>query len=72
VLLRAEDVLRELLLRAVERVLLGLHAVLTSPGWSPRVASRRPLADGADVMTFSTYKSFGGPAGGAIVSDHAG
>jgi len=36
------------------------------------IAERRfqaPLAEGADAMTFSTYKSFGGPAGGVIVTD---
>ncbi|RAY11971.1 glycine hydroxymethyltransferase [Actinomadura craniellae] len=30
---------------------------------------QRPLAEGADVLTFSTYKSFGGPPGGAIATD---
>ena len=30
-----------------------------------------PLAEGAHVMTMSTYKSLGGPAGGLIVTDHA-
>ncbi|MQA95353.1 MAG: glycine hydroxymethyltransferase [Streptosporangiales bacterium] len=32
---------------------------------------QRPLKQGAHVMTFSTYKSFGGPPGGAIVTDDA-
>ncbi len=31
-----------------------------------------PLQDGAHLMTMSTYKSLGGPAGGLIVSNHAG
>ncbi len=28
-----------------------------------------PLREGADLVTFSTYKSFGGPAGGVIAGD---
>ena len=35
-------------------------------------AWRNPLADGAHLMTMSTYKSLGGPAGGLIVSNDAG
>lgn len=30
-----------------------------------------PLSEGADLMTMSTYKSLGGPAGGLIVSNNA-
>ncbi len=30
-----------------------------------------PLAEGADLMTMSTYKSLGGPAGGLLVTDDA-
>lgn len=30
-----------------------------------------PLAEGAHLMTMSTYKSLGGPAGGLIVTNHA-
>ncbi len=35
-------------------------------------AWRNPLAEGAHLMTMSTYKSLGGPAGGLIVSNDAG
>jgi len=31
-----------------------------------------PLAQGADLMTMSTYKSLGGPAGGLVVTNDAG
>jgi glycine hydroxymethyltransferase len=31
-----------------------------------------PLAEGAHLMTMSTYKSLGGPAGGLLVTDDAG
>lgn len=34
-------------------------------------AWQQPLDEGAHVMTFSTYKSLGGPAGGAIVTNDA-
>jgi glycine hydroxymethyltransferase len=32
---------------------------------------QRPLAEGAHVLTFSTYKSFGGPPGGCVVTRDA-
>lgn len=32
---------------------------------------QRPLVEGAHVLVFSTYKSFGGPSGGAIVTRDA-
>ncbi|MEY7973582.1 serine hydroxymethyltransferase [Saccharomonospora xinjiangensis] len=32
-------------------------------------AWQRPLDEGAHLMTFSTYKSLGGPPGGAVVTD---
>ncbi len=35
-------------------------------------AWRDPLAEGAHLMTMSTYKSLGGPAGGLIVTNDAG
>lgn len=35
-------------------------------------AWRNPLSEGAHLMTMSTYKSLGGPAGGLIVTNDAG
>lgn len=35
-------------------------------------AWKNPLAEGAHLMTMSTYKSLGGPAGGLIVTNDAG
>jgi glycine hydroxymethyltransferase len=32
---------------------------------------QNPLAQGADLMTMSTYKSFGGPSGGAVLTNDA-
>jgi glycine hydroxymethyltransferase len=32
---------------------------------------QQPLQEGADILTFSTYKSFGGPAGGVICTNDA-
>jgi glycine hydroxymethyltransferase len=32
---------------------------------------QQPLDEGANILTFSTYKSFGGPAGGAICTNDA-
>lgn len=37
--------------------------LLAGDAWS------RPLAEGAHVMTMSTYKSLGGPAGGLVLTD---
>jgi glycine hydroxymethyltransferase len=35
-------------------------------------AWQQPLAEGAHLLTFSTYKSLGGPPGGMILTDDAG
>jgi glycine hydroxymethyltransferase len=52
----------------------GAHLLYDASHVAGLIAEQRfqaPLRDGADLMTFSTYKSFGGPPGGVIVSDDA-
>ncbi|MDF1720875.1 MAG: aminotransferase class I/II-fold pyridoxal phosphate-dependent enzyme [Minwuia sp.] len=49
-----------------------LHDAAHQCGVIAGKAWRNPLADGAHLMTMSTYKSLGGPAGGLIVSNDAG
>ena len=70
-MLRAHRV-GEIAARVHER---GAHLLYDASHVAGLVAEGRfqaPLRDGADVVTFSTYKSFAGPAGGVIVADDPG
>src|SRR5262249_27873250 len=52
----------------------GAHLLYDASHVAGLIAEGRfqsPLREGADAMTFSTYKSFGGPPGGVIVADDA-
>jgi len=51
---------------------VGAHLLYDASHMAGLVAAgrfQRPLAEGAEVLTFSTYKSFGGPPGGVIATD---
>ena len=53
---------------------VGARVLFDAAHLSGMVAGRawpQPLAEGAHVMTMSTYKSLGGPAGGLVVSNDA-
>jgi glycine hydroxymethyltransferase len=50
---------------------VGAHVLYDASQCAGLIAAglfQEPLAEGADVVTFSTYKTFGGPAGGAAVT----
>lgn len=53
---------------------VGAHVLLDAAHQCGIIAGRvwaNPLAEGAHLMTMSTYKSLGGPAGGLIVTNDA-
>lgn len=53
---------------------VGAHVLFDAAHQCGMIAGkawRNPLAEGAHLMTMSTYKSLGGPAGGLIVSNDA-
>jgi glycine hydroxymethyltransferase len=64
----------------VERAVLCAHEIgarvlcdVSHPaGLIPGGAFPNPLAHGADAITFSTYKSYGGPPGGVLATDDDG
>lgn len=56
--------------RIADRV--GAHLLFDAAHMSGPIAGRawqQPLAEGAHLMTMSTYKSLGGPAGGLVLTD---
>lgn len=68
VMLRPHDV------SAVSRIAHdhGAHVLYDASHVAGLIAGGRfqkPLDDGADILTFSTYKSFGGPAGGVMCTN---
>jgi glycine hydroxymethyltransferase len=54
---------------------VGAHVLFDAAHQCGMIAGKvwaNPLKEGAHLMTMSTYKSLGGPAGGLIVTDDAG
>lgn len=54
---------------------VGAHLMFDAAHLCGMIAGRawaNPLSEGAHLMTMSTYKSLGGPAGGLIVTNEAG